>query len=164
MQLSARSRMTSSSYSFHPTIERSTSTSRTGLASMPASANEARASASAAIPEPEPPRMKLGRMITGNPIPRAISCASATEWAKPDSGTSRPMSPIARLNSSRSSAVAIASGRAPITSTPNRSNTPVPASAMVRLRAVWPPSVGNNASGRSRSMIASTTAGSSGST
>ena len=48
----------------------------------------------------------------------AICSASCSEWAKPDRGTSRPMSCIAALKRSRSSAVAIASGRAPMTSTP----------------------------------------------
>jgi hypothetical protein len=39
-------------------------------------------------------------------------------WAVPEAGTDRPISIIARLNRSRSSAVAMASALAPISSTP----------------------------------------------
>ena len=47
-----------------------------------------------------------------------MAMASSREWAKPEDGTDRPISCIAALNRSRSSAVAMASGLAPITSTP----------------------------------------------
>ena len=94
----------------------------------------------------------------------AISSASRNEWAKPERGTSSPMSCMADLNRSRSSAVEMASGRAPMTSTPKRSSTPNSTSRMVRLSAVCPPSVGSRASGRSFSMIAVSTSGSRGST
>ncbi len=114
------------------------------------------------MPVPLPPRMKLGRTMIGYPTSSAIVTASSSEWAKPDRGTSSPISCIASLNSSRSSAVRIASGRAPITSSP--SSAPCSSSAIVRLSAVWPPSVGSSASGRSRSMIAASISGSSGST
>ncbi len=62
--------------------------------------------------------MKLGRTMIGKPISSAISSASASVCAKPDRGTSRPISSMAALKRSRSSAVEIASGRAPMTSTP----------------------------------------------
>ena len=117
-QLSAASRITSSSNSFHPAIDRSTRIWPIGLAERPSTASWAKCSASSAMPVPLPPRMKLGRTMIGNPISRAISSASCNEWAKPDCGTSRPMSSMATLKRSRSSAVTIASGRAPITSTP----------------------------------------------
>ena len=42
----------------------------------------------------------------------------------PDSGVERPISPIATLNCSRSSAVVIASALAPISSTSHLSSTP----------------------------------------
>ena len=93
-----------------------------------------------------------------------MATASSSEWAKPDAGTASPISCMAALNRSRSSAVAMASALAPITSTPYSSSTPRSARAMVRLSAVWPPSVGSRASGRSRSMMAASTSGSSGST
>ncbi len=89
--------------------------------------------------------------------------ASSSEWANPDAGTARPISVIAALNRPRSSAVAMASALAPITSTPYRSSTPRWASVMVRLRAVWPPRVGSTASGRSRSTTAASTSASRGS-
>ncbi len=117
-QLSAPSRITSSSNSFHPAIDCSTRICPTGLAARPSAASCAKRSASSAMPVPLPPRMKLGRTMMGNPISAAISSASRSEWAKPERGTSRPMSSMADLKRSRSSAVAIASGRAPMTSTP----------------------------------------------
>jgi len=64
-QLSARSRMTSSSYSFHPAIDRSIRISETGLASSPSPAMRIRDSPSWAMPVPRPPRMNEGRTITG---------------------------------------------------------------------------------------------------
>ena len=64
-QLSAWSRITSSSYSFHPATDRSTRIWPTGLASRPSAASRAKAWRSGAIPVPLPPRMKLGRTITG---------------------------------------------------------------------------------------------------
>ena len=117
-QLSAPSRMTSSSNSFQPAIDCSTRIWPTGLAARPSPASRPKWAASSAMPVPLPPRMKLGRTMTGNPISTAISSASASEWAKPERGTSSPMLSMAALNWSRSSAVVMASGRAPMTSTP----------------------------------------------
>ena len=56
-QLSARSRMTSSSYSFQPAIDRSMRISLIGLASSPAAARRRSSSAVVAMPVPRPPRM-----------------------------------------------------------------------------------------------------------
>ena len=56
-QLSARSRMTSSSYSFQPAIERSMRISLIGLASRPAAAARSRPARSWAMPVPPPPSM-----------------------------------------------------------------------------------------------------------
>ena len=64
-QLSARSRMTSSSNSFHPAIDRSMRISEMGLAARPISARTVSSSASWAMPVPRPPRMYDGRTITG---------------------------------------------------------------------------------------------------
>ena len=62
---------------------------------------------------------------------------------------------MATLNSSRSSAVRMASALAPMSSgVPGMSTAPRSTSCMARFRAVWPPRVGSTASGRSRSMIA----------
>jgi len=135
-QLSAQSRITSSSYSFHPAIDRSIRTSEIGLASSPSAASRRRLSASWAIPVPLPPRMNDGRTMTGKPIPPPTTIASSRSWAKPDSGTARPISVIADLNRSRSSAVRMASTEAPISSTPKRRSTPASSSAMARLSAV----------------------------
>ena len=64
-QLSWASRMTSSSNSFQPATERSTSTSPIGDSASPSRAIARSAPSSGAIPVPAPPRMKLGRTMTG---------------------------------------------------------------------------------------------------
>ena len=56
-QLSARSRMTSSSNSFQPAIDSSTRISPIGLAAMPARARRSSSSGVEAMPVPRPPRM-----------------------------------------------------------------------------------------------------------
>ncbi len=56
-QLSARSRMTSSSNSFQPAIDDSISISRIGLAARPAAATRSSSSVVEAKPVPRPPRM-----------------------------------------------------------------------------------------------------------
>ena len=56
-QLSARSRITSSSNSFHPAIDCSMRISPIGLAASPAAARRWNSSAVVAIPVPRPPRM-----------------------------------------------------------------------------------------------------------
>ena len=63
--LSALSLMTSSSYSFHPRIDSSISTSVTGLAARPVPAICRSSSGSWANPEPTPPMVKEGRTTTG---------------------------------------------------------------------------------------------------
>ena len=63
--LSARSRITSSSYSFQPRIDSSRSTSVVGLSDRPRPAIRSRSSTSYARPEPAPPIVKLGRTTTG---------------------------------------------------------------------------------------------------
>ncbi len=83
----------------------------------------------------------------------ATSNASSSVYAKPDCGRFSPISCIAALNFDRSSAVWIASTLAPMSSTPNSASTPASCSSIARFSAVWPPSVGSSASGRSRSMI-----------
>jgi hypothetical protein len=90
--------------------------------------------------------------------------ASASVRATPLCGTSSPISRIASLNSCRSSATLIAVVEAPISSTLNLSSVPAAARSIARFSAVWPPTVGSSASGRSRSMIAARISGVSGST
>ncbi len=57
-------------------------------------------------------------MTTGRPMRSAMTTASSTVWAVADGGASRPISTMACLNCSRSSAVAMASASAPMSSTP----------------------------------------------
>ena len=60
------------------------------------------------------------------------------------------------LNASRFSPASIASIRAPISSTPYFSSTPLACSSTATLSAVWPPSVASSASGRSTAITRST--------
>ena len=93
-------------------------------------------------------------MMMGKPISASTLCASSILCATPLRGTDKPISIIACLNLSRSSAVAIASAFAPMSSgVPGTPTKPFSKSAIARLSPVWPPSVGNTASGFSRSMI-----------
>ena len=103
-------------------------------------------------------------MITGSPMRSMTSMASSRVWAVAEGGTGRPMSIMAWRNWARSSAVAMASWLAPITSTPYLSTTPVSISSMARLRAVWPPRVGSSTSGCSRWMMLVSTSALRGST
>ena len=157
-QLSAVSRMTSSSYSFQPAILFSIKISLIGLASRPFEANCANSSAVFAIPVPRPPKMYAGRMIAGRPMVLMTSRASSMLWAMPLSGTFKPISIMAFLNFSRSSAVEIDSALAPMSSgVPGTPTRPRSNKAIAKFRPVCPPSVGRTASGFSRSMIFATT-------
>ena len=116
--LPALSRITSISYSFHPIRDSSTSTSWLSDASRPPATIRVNSSASCAIPPPVPPSVKPGRTISGHvPIVRAIASASASEWALPERGMSRPISRMASLKRLRSSARSIAFALAPMSST-----------------------------------------------
>ncbi len=75
----------------------------------------------------------------------------------PERAEPRPIFVIAALNFERSSALSIASGDAPISSTPYFASTPWRNRSSAQLSAVWPPIVGRIASGRSVAMIFSTT-------
>ena len=109
--------------------------------------------------------VKEGRRMTGKPPISSTFCSAPSMVRAVNAfGTPRPMRPIAALKRSRSSAFSMASGLAPMSSTPCFSSTPRLARVSPRLSAVCPPSVGRSASGFSRSMIASTTSGVSGST
>ncbi len=93
-------------------------------------------------------------MISGKiPSSSAADRACSGVWTVLDRATSRPILTIARLNSSRSSPLEIASGFAPIISTPYFARTPSLWSSIERLSAVWPPSVGRSAEGLSAAMI-----------
>ncbi len=61
----------------------------------------------------------------------------------------RRTSSTTSLNWSRSSPLWMASGLAPISSTPPLASTPFSCSEIAVFRAVWPPRVGSRASGRS---------------
>ncbi len=116
------------------------------------------------MPPPTPPIVNDGRMMAGKPVSSTNASASSIERATPLRGTSTPTSFIAFLKRRRSSATLIASIDAPISLTLYFSSVPRSASATARLSAVWPPTVGRTASGRSFAMICSASSGVSGST
>ncbi len=76
-------------------------------------------------------------------------------WQMNDRALSAPHLATTCLNWSRSSAMWMDSMRAPISSTSYFSSIPASARPIAALSAVWPPSVGRIASGRSFAMIAS---------
>ena len=98
-------------------------------------------------------------MIAGRPMSSSASSAwiSVLIWC--ERGVGRPMRVIASRNSSRSSAMSMASAVAPIILTPNFSSVPILRSDSAQLSAVCPPMVGSSASGRSFSMILATISG-----
>ena len=82
----------------------------------------------------------------------------------PLGGTDKPISNMACLNLSRSSAVAMASALAPMSSgVPGTPTKPRSNRAMAVFKPVCPPRVGSTASGFSRSMMRATTSHVSGS-
>ena len=82
--------------------------------------------------------------------------ASSMRVRDRERGDSRPISLMALRNSSRSSAMSMASREAPIISTPYFSSTPSRTRSSAVFSAVWPPMVGSSASGRSFSMMRAT--------
>ena len=164
MPLPWASRITSISISFQPAMERSTSTSCSGLSESPCPAMSSSSPSSCATPPPAPPSVKLGLMTTGYPSRAATARASSRLCAKPESATSSPSSPMAFANSSRSSPTRMESRSQPMTSTPHSSSTPDSPSAIAQFSAVWPPMLGRMASGRSLRMTLPTASAVSGST
>ncbi len=103
-------------------------------------------------------------MIAGRPVWSSAARAASIVLTSRLRGDSRPMRSIASRNSWRSSALAMTSGRAPMTSTRNVSSVPSSCSAMAAFSAVCPPIVGSSASGRSASMTRARKSGVIGST
>ena len=164
MQVPEASRITSYSSSRQPSSERSTSTWPMGEAASPAATVSVYCASLSQTPPPVPPRVKAGRTTRGSPSRSRAARASTAEDTVADSGTGSPMPTSSCLKSSRSSAARMASSGVPRTRTEWRSSTPASARAMARLRPVWPPRVASRPSGRSSSMIRSSTGTVSGST
>ncbi len=76
--LSAPSRITSSSNSFHPITLRSIRTSVIGERSSPCLTLASNSSRFHAMPPPVPPSVKEGRMMAGKPVSSTIATASST--------------------------------------------------------------------------------------
>ena len=115
--LSALSRTTSISNSFHPISDSSINTSLIGLELNPFCTNSAYSSALYAMEPPVPPSVNDGLIITGNPISAIIDCASSSVLTKPPFAVGTPAASIFSLNFSLFSALSIASTLAPISST-----------------------------------------------
>ncbi len=109
------------------------------------------------MPPPEPPIVNEGRMMHGKPISSSPARAASRSCTTSERVVASPMSFMAWRKRSRSSAMSMASGVAPIISTPYFSSTPSRSRSSAQLSAVWPPMVGRMAPGRSRSMMRSTT-------
>ena len=163
MKLSFRSRITSSSNSFHPRRLSSIRTSCIGDCVSAHSTFAANSDLEYAMPPPDPARVNDGRRMAGKPMRPTMPQASSTLRAISERGLSRPTFATTSLNSALSSALAMASGDAPSISMPSRASVPSLWTSSARLRAVWPPRVGRIAVGRSRSRIAVSVRGSSGS-
>mmetsp|Transcript_23837 Transcript_23837/g.81264 ORF Transcript_23837/g.81264 Transcript_23837/m.81264 type:complete len:298 (-) Transcript_23837:292-1185(-) len=157
--LSARSRITSSSYSFQPSRLFSTSTWLVVLAVSPFSMMALYSSMLYAMPPPVPPSVNAGRMMSGKSILSATASASSMVSHVSLDGVLRPIFCIASLNSWRSSALLMGPSLAPMSSMPRRSSVPSSARALARFSAVWPPMVGRTASGASFSSIFATSSG-----
>ena len=152
--LSARSRMTSSSNSCQPATDSSSITWVMGLRRRPllgdapqAVAVVGDAAAGAAQGEGRAHDERQAEIAGGalgvGQRGRRSRCAARAGRSPPwRCGTRR-----------RSSARRMASASAPIISTSQRSRMPLSLSSIARFRAVWPPSVGSSASGRSISMM-----------
>ena len=114
----ARSRITSISNSFQPSRHSSTSTSPLRDAASPRATMASNDAASRAMPPPVPPSVKPGRTTSGHePMARATARASSGVCALPPRGRSSPSSRIAVWKRLRSSARAMASASAPMSST-----------------------------------------------
>jgi hypothetical protein len=124
--LSARSRMTSSSYSFQPSMDSSTSTSVVGLRQPGGRRCVAARRGPGPMPEPAPPMVNEGahhqgvaELLGGRQLASAIA---ADGGLRADLGAEAAATIC--LNSWRSSPSWIASMLAPISSTPYFSSTP----------------------------------------
>ena len=94
-----------------------------------------------------------GRTTSGKPNRSAMASTSSKVWAMSERADSAPASFTTFLNDSRSSPRSMASSEAPMSSTLYFLSTPASPRATAAFNAVWPPSVGSNASGRSLAMI-----------
>ncbi len=156
MTLSTQSLITSNSISFHPRTDCSTRIWATGLISRPFAKNISNSSLLYAIEPPLPPSVYAGLNIRGNPILSPIFIPSSTLWAIPLFGMLTPISSIAFLNNSLSSAREMASTSAPIDSIPYFFKIPCFIRKNAKFNPVWPPKVGNIASGFSFFIISIT--------
>mmetsp|Transcript_34673 Transcript_34673/g.114873 ORF Transcript_34673/g.114873 Transcript_34673/m.114873 type:complete len:217 (-) Transcript_34673:1588-2238(-) len=157
MQLSATSRTTSYSTSFHPLSDFSTRTCGVDAkASRQCASNFSSVSMSA---EPSPPSANAQRTMQGKPIVFDASSASSSVSHAKEGAIRSPISLSLSEKMPRSSVASMAATDVPSTRTPYFSSTPLFSSATPQLRPVWPPIERMIPSGRSRSMIVSTVSG-----
>ena len=156
IQLSLESLTTSISYSFQPIKDSSIRSSLVGDSSRPFSQIVLNSDMLYAMPPPVPPMVKEGLIMQGNPISFWTLKASSIECAIPEAGVSNPIACIVSSKSCLSSALSIAVLFAPIKTTLCFSRMPFLSNVSAVFKAVWPPIVGNIASGFSFSIIFST--------
>ena len=145
-QLSLASRMSSSSYSFHPRMDSSMSTLASGDAASPPPAMRSTSSLVKARPDPRPPMVNDGRTTTGRPSSVTVSRTSSMVWHTRERADSPPIFATMSLNFWRSSPRSMASMSAPMSSTLYLSNEPRRSRAMAAFSAVCPPRVASTAS------------------
>ena len=147
IQLFLLSLTTSISNSFHPIRDSSIRISLTGDRSNPFLHMSSKSLLLYAMPPPSPPKVKDGLMIAGKPTKSKASRASSILVANLDLAVSSPISVIACLNLTLSSAISIEISLAPIISTLCFFKIPLFSSLRDAFNAVCPPIVGNIASG-----------------
>ena len=157
MQLPLLSRITSYSISFHPAMQRSTSTCPTRESLSPFARISSSSTTLCAIPPPLPPRVYAGRSTTGYPILAANATPSSTFSTTREAATGSPIFSIVALNSRRSSAFLIVSAVVPIRRTLCSFKKPASSSSIARFSPACPPSVGRTLSGCSFRISCSTT-------
>ena len=153
--LSLLSRITSSSYSFHPRTDSSISTWLVGLSLMAFLRFSVYSFILYAMLPPVPPMVKEGLRISGKLCSSRHFIPSSNEPTWVLLGVLNPSLSIAALKSSLSSAFLMAGSLAPMSSTLCLSRMPLSESSIARFNAVCPPIVGSRASGRSFSIIIS---------
>ena len=146
MQLSLRSRTTSSSNSFHPMSDSSIWTCVIIDAASPRETSSLYSSVLYAIPPPVPPSVNAGRMIAGSPISSRKAMACPSDSTRRAWGVFSPARSQTPWNCSRSSARWMTSRVAPIISIWCFASVPSSCRAQAQLSAVCPPSVDRMAS------------------
>mmetsp|Transcript_43481 Transcript_43481/g.63729 ORF Transcript_43481/g.63729 Transcript_43481/m.63729 type:complete len:268 (+) Transcript_43481:2598-3401(+) len=154
MQLSAASRTTSYSTSFHPFRHFSTRICGARLKAFVAISR--RCASSRQMPEPRPPSAKAERIMMGNPMWWATRTASSTVVTASDCAIFSSISTSFLAKMSRSSVASMTGICVPSTCTLYLARMPFFSKSTPQFSAVWPPMEITMPSGRSRLSTCST--------